>query len=233
LNIRESLQSVRRRIEKAAQAYDRPLNSIHLLAVSKKKPVKLIQQAYEAGQRCFGENYLQEALPKIHDLQNSEGIEFHFIGDIQSNKTKLIAENFAWVHSVDREKIAQRLNDQRPQSLPPLNVCISVNVSQEVSKSGVNDFTSVYALAEFIKTTCPRLMLRGLMTIPHLTYTFEEQCQPYIMLREMLEKLNTQGLAADTLSMGMSYDLEAAIAEGATIVRVGQAIFGQRNNYHD
>lgn len=228
MNIQENLQSVRLRIKKAAQQSRRSCRSIHLLAVSKKKPIEFIQQAYEAGQRLFGENYLQEALPKIHALQNNQDIEFHFIGDIQSNKTKLIAENFAWVHSVDREKIAQRLNDQRPRSLPPLNICISVNVSQEISKSGLIDFTQLYTLAKFIKMACPRLVLRGLMTIPKFTHAFQAQRQPYIRLKDMFEKLNTQGFSMDTLSMGMSYDLEAAIAAGATIVRVGQAIFGQR-----
>jgi PLP dependent protein len=228
MNIAKNLQNVQNRISRAAAKYHRPEASIHLLAVSKTKPVELLKQAYDAGQRWFGENYLQEALPKIHALQHEPNIEFHFIGEVQSNKATLIAENFAWVHSIYREKTAERLNSQRSEQLPPLNVCIEVNVSQEDSKSGIVDFEHLYQLAQFIQTKCPRLMLRGLMTIPHLTHLIKAQRRSYATLKHFFEALKKQGIPLDTLSMGMSNDLEAAIAEGATIVRVGQAIFGER-----
>jgi pyridoxal phosphate enzyme (YggS family) len=227
--ISQNLQNVRQRIHEAAKQYHRAPASIHLLAVSKKKSIELIRQAYHSGQRWFGENYLQEALNKIRALKDLKDVEFHFIGDIQSNKTKLVAENFTWVHSLNREKIAKRLNDQRPSHLGPLNVCLEVNISQEKSKSGLLDFKALSALAQFIIAACPRLKLRGLMSIPSPTDTFEAQRRPYAHLKQMFDELHQSGVPLDTLSMGMSYDLEAAIAEGATIVRVGQAIFGSRD----
>ena len=181
--------------------------------------------AYEAGQSAFGESYVQEALDKIAALRDLP-LEWHFIGPIQSNKTRAIAENFSWVHSVDRLKIAERLSAQRPQNLPPLNVCIQVNVSGEDSKSGVSP-SEVLELAQAV-AQLPRLKLRGLMAIPAPTEGTEAQRIPFAQLRELMRQLNAQGLELDALSMGMSHDFEAAMLEGATIMRIGTAIFGER-----
>lgn len=197
-----------------------------LLAVSKTFPATAIREAYAAGQRVFGESYVQEALGKIAALRDLV-LEWHFIGPIQSNKTRAIAENFAWAHGVDRLKVAERLSDQRPHNLPPLNICLQVNVSGEDSKSGV-DPAAACELAQQI-ANLPRLKLRGLMAIPAPAKELSEQRKPFALLRELLQQMNTLGLQLDTLSMGMSDDLEAAILEGATIVRVGTAIFGGRN----
>lgn len=224
--IAESLQSLKRRITEAEQRFGRRPGSVTLLAVSKVHPAAAIREAYSAGQRAFGENYLQEALVKIHELTDLD-LEWHFIGPIQSNKTRLIAEHFHWVHSVDRLKIARRLSEQRGANLPPLNVCVQVNVSDELSKSGVTlDEVSdlVLAVAEL-----PQVHLRGLMTIPLPSAEFNAQRAPYRTLRSALERLSASGPPLDTLSMGMTADMEAAIAEGATIVRVGTAIFGARD----
>jgi len=185
-------------------------------------------EAHAAGQRAFGENYLQEALDKIAALKDrAPDIEWHFIGPIQSNKTRPIAENFAWVHSVDRLKIAQRLSEQRPAALAPLNICIQVNVSGEASKSGCAP-QDLPALAHAV-AALPGLRLRGLMAIPEPASSEAEQRRPLRQLRELAEQLRAEGLALDTLSMGMSADLAAAIAEGATMVRIGTAIFGERH----
>lgn len=224
--IAESLQSLKRRITEAEQRFGRRPGSVTLLAVSKVHPAAAIKEAYSAGQHAFGENYLQEALVKIHELTDLD-LEWHFIGPIQSNKTRLIAEHFHWVHSVDRLKIARRLSEQRGANLPPLNVCVQVNVSDELSKSGVTlDEVSdlVLAVAEL-----PQVHLRGLMTIPLPSAEFNAQRAPYRTLRSALERLSASGPPLDTLSMGMTADMEAAIAEGATIVRVGTAIFGARD----
>ena len=196
-----------------------------LLAVSKTKPAAEIVAVAVAGQRHFGENYLQEALEKIEVLKNLD-LDWHFIGPIQSNKTRRIAENFNWVHSVDRLKIAQRLSEQRPDTLPPLNICLEVNISREPSKHGLN----IEELSCIIPkvASLPRLSLRGLMAIPAPSKGFTAQRLPYARLRKLQEELIAQGMQLDTLSMGMSDDLEAAIAEGTTIVRVGTAIFGPR-----
>jgi pyridoxal phosphate enzyme (YggS family) len=220
-----ALQAVRQRIAACAEAAQRSPGEIRLIAVSKTFPVSKIEAAYDAGQATFGENYAQEGVEKILAL-NSLPLEWHFIGPIQSNKTRLVAEHFAWVHSVDREKIAERLAAARPPDLPPLQVCIQVNVSGETSKSGVppNDAAR---LAKFIHDL-PRLKLRGLMTIPQPIDKFEAQRREFRKLRELKEELTAQGLSLDTLSIGMSHDLEAAIWEGATLVRVGTAIFGVR-----
>ena len=185
-------------------------------------------QAYAAGERAFGENFLQEALDKIAALKDcAPGIEWHFIGPLQSNKTRPIAENFDWVHSVDRLKIAQRLSEQRPADMPPLNICIQVNVSGEASKSGCSP-QELPALAHAV-AGLPGLRLRGLMTIPEPASTDDEQRRPLRALRELADRLRADGLALDTLSMGMSADLDAAVAEGATMVRIGTAIFGERH----
>lgn len=224
-DILSRLIATKQQIQVAEQKYGRPSGSVQLLAVSKGQPIAKIQTAITAGQRCFGENYAQEALTKITALQQ-ENLEWHFIGKIQTNKTKSIAENFAWVHSIDRLQVAQRLNDQRAQHLLPLNVCIEVNVSEEKTKSGVM-ITELYELANAI-VKLPRLKLRGLMTIPAITYDFSEQRKPYAILYKAYLDLQQQGFTLDTLSMGMSNDFVAAIAEGSTMVRIGTAIFGER-----
>ena len=196
-----------------------------MLAVSKTVSPETIRAAYAGGQRAFGESYAQEALDKIAALKELD-IAWHFIGPLQSNKTKWIAENFAWAHSVERVKIAQRLSDQRPDSLPPLNLCLQVNVSGEASKSGVAP-PEVAVLAQAV-ATLPKIKLRGLMAIPEPTAEVAKQHAQFGLLHELYDRLIAQGYALDTLSMGMSGDLEAAIREGATIVRVGSAIFGER-----
>ena len=203
-------------------------DDIKLLAVSKTQSADAVRQAHAAGLRAFGENYLQEALEKIHLLADLE-IEWHFIGAIQTNKTRPIAENFAWVHCVDREKIARRLSDQRPPHLPPLNVCVQVNIDGEDTKSGVAP-AEVAPLATAI-AAMPGLRLRGLMAIPQPQADLQKQRQPFFRLHQLLDTLRAlPGLAdLDTLSMGMSADMAAAIAEGATIVRIGTAIFGARH----
>ena len=224
-SIAANLQAVNLAIAEAAQLARRQTESITLLAVSKLFPAEAVREAYQAGQCLFGESYVQEALDKIallHDLP----LEWHFIGPIQSNKSRAIAENFAWVHSVDRLKIAERLSAQRPQNMPPLNVCIQVNVSGEESKSGVTPDEAL-TLARTV-AQLPRLKLRGLMAIPAPVEGLEAQRIPFARLHELRQQLNASGLELDCLSMGMSHDLEAAIMEGATIVRVGTAIFGDR-----
>jgi len=216
---------VRSRIALAATAAGRPVASIQLLAVSKTFPADAVRQAYTAGQRAFGESYVQEAVGKVEVL-NDLPLRWHFIGPIQSNKTRPIAENFAWVHSLDRARIADRLSAGRPSNLPDLQVCLQVNVSGESSKSGVAP-EDLPALARHVRTL-PRLKLRGLMAIPEPTDDPVKQRLAFVHLRQILEQLNAAGFHLDTLSMGMSDDFEAAIAEGATIVRVGSAIFGER-----
>ena len=223
--IADNLQAVRARIARAAQASGRDPGDITLVAAGKAFPAEHIAQAHAAGQRAFGENYAQEALEKITKLARL-ALEWHFIGPIQSNKTGAIAAHFQWAHSVERERIAQRLNAARPEGLPPLNICIQVNVSGEASKSGISPGEEI-RLAEAI-AWMPRLKLRGLMAIPEPTPDTKLQHRRFALLRELKEKLVARGHALDVLSMGMSDDLEAAIAEGATIVRVGTAIFGQR-----
>lgn len=223
--ISNALQAVRERMVRAAEQCARPPATIKLLAVSKAVRVADMRAAYAAGQHAFGESYVQEALPKIaalHDL----AVEWHFIGPMQSNKTKQIAEHFAWIHGVDRAKIAQRLSEQRPAALPPLNICLQVNVSDEASKSGVAP-AALVALAHAV-VALPRLKLRGVMAIPAPSTDINEQRAAFRRVRELFAQLNMQGFDLDALSMGMSHDLEAAIQEGATIVRVGSAIFGSR-----
>lgn len=227
MNISDNLQAIRLRIAAAAHACGRDPADIVLLAVSKTKPDADIIAAAAAGQRAFGENYVQEGCDKVQRLAVSGHVlAWHFIGPIQSNKTRQVAACFDWVHSIDREKIAQRLSEQRDAEKGELNVCIQVNVSGEASKSGVAP-DQVAALADAV-VCLPRLKLRGLMAIPEPTSDLALQRHRFAYLRQMLEELNTGGHALDTLSMGMSQDLEAAIAEGATIVRVGTALFGAR-----
>ncbi len=225
-SIAQSLEETRNRVTVLERRYDRPPGDVRVLAVSKTKPPEAVRAAAEAGQREFGENHVQDALVKLDALGGLDLI-WHFIGPVQSNKTRVVAARFDWVHSIDRAKIATRLNAHRPEDLPPLEVCIQVNVSGEDSKSGV-DPDQVEALARVV-SGLPRLKLRGLMTLPRPCADLEAQRQPFAALRRNLETLNTRGFALDTLSMGMSNDMEAAIAEGATIVRIGTAIFGARD----
>lgn len=225
--IADNISLVSARIRAAAQASQRDETSIQLLAVSKTKPAAALREAYAAGLRDFGENYLQEALGKQAELGDLP-LSWHFIGPIQSNKTRAIAENFAWVHSVDRLKIAQRLSEQRPADLPPLNICIQVNVSSEASKSGCAP-ADLPALASAI-SALPRLKLRGLMAIPEPTDDRAAQDAAFATVRRLNDDLRERlNLPTDTLSMGMSHDLEAAIAQGATWVRIGTALFGARD----
>lgn len=218
-------QTVLARIRAAEQRFQRLPGAVRLLAVSKTQPTAAIAALAAAGQSCFGENYVQEALDKIAELA-ARRLEWHLIGPLQANKTRTVAENFAWVHSVDRLKIAERLSAQRPADLPPLNVCLQVNIDREPAKHGL-DPGEVATVAQAV-AGLPRLRLRGLMAIPAPAADFAAQRRPLARLRELQESLNAAGLALDTLSMGMSDDLEAAIAEGATLVRIGTALFGPR-----
>jgi pyridoxal phosphate enzyme (YggS family) len=219
------LHAVLARIHAAEQRFQRSPGSVRLLAVSKTQSPAAIAAVAAAGQTRFGENYLQETLDKMTDLTALD-LEWHFIGPIQTNKTRLIAERFAWVHSVDRPKIAERLSAQRPDHSPPLNVCLQVNISREPNKHGLDE-SEVPAVARAV-AALPRLRLRGLMAIPAPEPEFAAQRKPFARLRALQEYLIADGLKLDTLSMGMSDDLEAAIAEGATLVRIGTAIFGSR-----
>ncbi|MCM1511619.1 MAG: YggS family pyridoxal phosphate-dependent enzyme [Oxalobacter formigenes] len=223
-------QAVQGRIANAAEKAGRVPGSVRLLAVSKTCPPEAVIEAALAGQQAFGENYEQEALEKMQAIQKCAPelrLEWHFIGPIQSNKTRRIAAAFDWVHSVDREKIARRLSEQRPAGLPPLNVCLQVNISRENSKSGTDE-TELFALAKTV-SSLPGLKLRGLMAIPEPQADKTRQRQPFRQLKNLYDKLRKEGYPLDTLSMGMTADMDAAIAEGATIVRIGTAIFGPRN----
>lgn len=225
--INQNLQAVHGRIAAACAAAHRPVQTVTLLAVGKTFHADAVRAAFEAGERCFGENQVQEGVDKIIALADlRDRLKWHLIGPLQSNKTRVVAEMFDWVHSVDRLKIAQRLSEQRPPHLPPLQVCLQVNISGEASKSGLPP-ADVLALARAV-AALPRLALRGLMAVPAPATGFAAQRAPHAQLRGLLGSLQRGGLAVDTLSMGMTADLEAAIAEGATIVRVGTAIFGAR-----
>ncbi len=223
--VASNFQTVKDRIARVAQSIGRQSDEITLLAASKTNPADALREAWVAGQTIFGENYLQEALAKMPALVDLP-IEWHFIGPIQSNKTRRIAENFAWVHSVDRAKVADRLSKDRPESLPPLQICLQVNVSGEDSKSGVEP-EELAALAAHV-VNLPHLKLRGLMAVPELTTATALQRSQFHLLRESFEQLKRDGYELDTLSMGMSEDMDIALAEGATMVRVGTAIFGPR-----
>jgi len=226
--ISANLQAVTQRIARACMQAGRTPASVSLLAVSKTWPAAAVREAAACGQRVFGESYVQEALPKLAELAGL-GLEWHFIGPVQSNKTRPVAEHFDWVHSVDRLKIAERLSSQRPAALPPLNVCVEVNVSGEASKSGCTPDEA----SDLCRTVAklPRLRLRGLMAIPEPDDEKSALARRrFGEVRNLLERLKAQGLELDTLSMGMSHDLEAAIMEGATMVRVGTALFGNRSH---
>ena len=224
-DIGTALKAVRTRIAALEHRYGRTPGSVALLAVSKTKPPEAVRAGVAAGQHAFGENHLQDAMTKV-DALAGQGVSWHFIGAVQSNKTRPIAAHFDWVHGIEREKIATRLSAQRPAGRGPLDVCIEVNVSGEDTKSGVPP-AGVEPLARLVRDL-PGLRLRGLMAIPRPAEDLETQRIPFRQLREILDDLNAKGLGLDTLSMGMTADLEAAIAEGATIVRVGTAIFGAR-----
>ena len=224
--IQTQLDAVRARIHATCMAYGRAPDDVTLLAVSKTFGANAVQAAHAAGQTAFGENYIQEAVEKITALKHLP-LQWHCIGPVQSNKTRLVAEHFDWVQTVDRLKIAQRLSEQRPADLPPLQVCIQVNVDGGPTKSGVAPADALALAKEVAKL--PRLRLRGLMCIPEIAPDSVAQCALFIRARGLFDALNTEGLALDTLSMGMSADLEAAIASGSTMVRVGSAIFGGRH----
>ena len=228
-SVAKNIDLIEAQIRQVEQQSARAQNSVQLLAVSKGQPVEKIREAFLAGQQAFGENYLQEALEKIemlHDL----AIEWHFIGDVQTNKTRLIAENFAWVHGVTRLKVAERLNQQRPANLPPLNCCIEINISEEPSKAGIAA-DAVFSLAEQIQAL-PNINLRGLMTIAKQTNDHAQQLSYFTKMAELFQTAKAQGFNFDTLSMGMSSDYRAAIAAGSTMVRIGTAIFGPREKTH-
>lgn len=227
--IQENITVVQKRLQQAASDAGRNPAEIQLLAVSKTRNIAQISQAITAGVFCFGENYLQEAMDKIDQLDDSR-LDWHFIGPLQSNKTRQAAENFAWVHTVDRVKIAQRLSAQRPDDMPALNICLQINIDNEESKSGFNQDQAVEVAATIAQL--PKLKLRGLMAIPKPRTVYKEQRQAFAQLRVLMEQINStldNCHKLDTLSMGMSADLEAAVAEGATLVRVGTDIFGARN----
>lgn len=224
--ISANLQAVRARLEAAIRQAGRQPGEVGLLAVSKAKPAAAVREAAACGQRAFGENYLQEALEKIEALADLD-LEWHFIGPLQSNKTRRVAESFAWVHSVDRLKVAERLSEQRPEGLPPLNVCLQVNISGEETKSGVHPYRLSALAAEVARL--PRLRLRGVMAIPEPLDEIDRQRAVCRRVRACYDGLCRAGYALDTLSLGMTHDLEAAVAEGATLVRIGTAIFGERN----
>ncbi|MBV5298809.1 MAG: YggS family pyridoxal phosphate-dependent enzyme [Rhodoferax sp.] len=227
--IENQICTVRQRMAAACQAAGRAPDSVRLLAVSKTFDAQAVLAAHAAGQRAFGENYIREAVEKITQLRGLP-LQWHCIGPIQSNKTRLVAEHFDWVQTVDRLKIAERLSEQRPPHLAPLQVCIQVNVDGGVSKSGVAP-PQALALAQAVMAL-PGLRLRGLMCIPEPAADFASACAVFKKAKDLFDALNTAGLALDTLSMGMSADLEAAIASGSTLVRVGSAIFGQRDGHH-
>ena len=225
--IEANIQEVHRRMALACAQARRPVQSVTLLAVGKTFSASVVRQAFDAGERHFGENYVQEAVDKVAALADlRDRIEWHLIGPLQSNKTRVVAETFDWVQTVDRLKIAQRLSEQRPLHLAPLQVCLQVNISGEASKSGLPP-DQVLDVARVV-AALPRIRLRGLMAIPEPAADEAERRAPFARLRGLLESLQSDGLAVDTLSMGMTADLEAAIAEGATLVRVGTAIFGAR-----
>lgn len=226
INIKNNLHNIVKQIEAACAAAHRAHASVKLLAVSKQQSVEKIRAAFAAGQQCFGENYAQEALQKIQKLQDLP-LEWHFIGHIQSNKTRIIAENFSWIHTIQQKNIAMRLNHQRPENLAPLQVCIQVNLAHEPQKAGI-DPKELLPLAHYIQQL-PHLNLRGLMTLPPANLiNYAEQYAHFLQLVDLKILLQQEGFTIDTLSMGMSHDFAAAIAAGATIVRIGSAIFGER-----
>lgn len=230
-DVAAALKNVRQDISTYETRHGRSAGSVSLLAVSKRKPLAAIREAMQTGQRAFGENYVDEGVEKIlalREIADDVALDWHYIGAIQSRKTAAIAEHFHWAHGVDRLKVARRLSEQRPEGLPPLNICLQINTDDEAGKSGV-DFADVAQLADDC-ADLPGIALRGLMAIPAPRNDFDEQRRVFARLRECLESVQQNHPALDTLSMGMSADMEAAIAEGATWVRVGTAIFGKRDS---
>ena len=225
IRVTKNLANVRDLLAKSAADADRDAESIRLLAVSKKQPISSVIEAAAAGQRDFGENFVQEGLEKIAGTGRDD-LSWHFIGHLQSNKTQAVADHFDWVHTVDRFKIAERLSNQRPKQMRDLNICLQVNIDNEPGKSGIA-VIEVMALARKI-AVLPRIRLRGLMCLPKMRSGFNAQREPFARLRELSDTLLTDGIAVDTLSMGMSGDFRAAILEGSTIVRIGTAVFGPR-----
>ena len=225
IRVTENLRKIRDLLAKSAVEAQRDPGTVKLLAVSKKQPLARILEAAHAGQRDFGENFVQEGLEKI-EMTASHDLVWHFIGHLQSNKTRVVAEHFDWVHTIDKLKTAERLSRQRPPELAPLNICLQVNIDNETAKSGINPA----ALPELALAAqeLPQLRLRGLMSLPAIRAGVDEQRKPFRKLRELAESLSANNVDFDTLSMGMSDDFEAAIAEGATIVRIGTAVFGPR-----
>ena len=228
-SIAANLQAVIGRIGRAAEASGRAPDEVHLLAVSKTWPASAVDEAVSAGQCAFGENYVQEGIEKVARLRamGRTGLTWHFIGPLQSNKTRPVAEHFDWVQSIDRLKIAERLSNQRPAGLPPLSVCIQVNISGEISKSGCSPGEAL-SLARAV-AALPNLRMRGLMAIPEPAISSEQQGRSWSRMKDLFDELRSEVDGVDTLSMGMSHDLEAAVAAGATMVRIGTAIFGQRD----
>jgi len=225
-DLKTNLNKLRARIDRATELARRPAGSVMLLAVSKQQTAERIRALYDAGQRHFGENYQQEALQKQQQLADLD-IVWHFIGPLQSNKTREVAQHFSWVHSVDREKLLQRLSDQRPGTLPPLNICLQVNIDLEPQKAGARP-EDVAALAR-LASTLPGLELRGLMAIPSVQQINQTDADSFVRMKLLFEELKSSGLQIDTLSMGMSADLEAAIAAGSNLVRIGTDLFGPRH----
>jgi pyridoxal phosphate enzyme (YggS family) len=231
IRVTENLRKIRDLLDKSAVDAGRSPGDIRLLAVSKRQPIEKILEAAAAGQRDFGENTVQEGIDKVTKLAETEaskGLRWHFIGHLQSNKTRAVAEHFDWVHSIDKLKTAKRLSEQRPDDLEALSVCLQVNIDDEAAKSGVSP-AGLVELALGV-SELPRLRLRGLMCLPAIRTGFDEQRIPFARLRELAESLSAQGIETDTLSMGMTADYRAAIFEGATIVRIGTAVFGPRDS---
>ncbi|MBC9130909.1 YggS family pyridoxal phosphate-dependent enzyme [Frischella sp. Ac48] len=229
MTIKENIHQIKQRITAIAQQCERDPKQIQLIAVSKTKPISAIKEAIEAGQRLFGENYVQEGIAKIEYFQKNHtnlDLEWHFIGPLQSNKSKLVAENFSWVHTIERDKIAKRLNEQRPNHLPAMNVLIQINISNEVSKSGIAP-DEMFNLAKIIQEL-PNLKLRGLMAIPAETTDLQQQIVTFKRMYDLYIQLQNRYENIDTLSMGMTHDMQAAITAGSTMVRIGTAIFGAR-----
>ncbi|MZI92685.1 YggS family pyridoxal phosphate-dependent enzyme [Vibrio sp. CAIM 722] len=230
MSIQQNIEHITSLIESAQTKFGRTKGSVQLLAVSKTKPVEAVLEAAQTGQVRFGENYVQEGVNKVEYFTQHHpdlNLEWHFIGPLQSNKTRPVAEHFAWVHTIDRAKIAQRLNDQRPEGMPPLQVLIQVNTSGETSKSGIDE-QQLFELAQLI-SELPNLTLRGVMSIPENVSDYQQQLAAFKSLTQLKEKLAQRYPDIDTISMGMTGDMEAAIEAGSTIVRIGTAIFGQRD----
>tara|TARA_Y100000389_G_scaffold204444_1_gene257040 strand:- start:2565 stop:3245 length:681 start_codon:yes stop_codon:yes gene_type:complete len=226
MEVKKKIKEIKETLISTAIEANRDPKEIKLLAVSKRQPTKKIIDAYKAGQRDFGESFVQEGLEKIQEIKKLD-IKWHFIGHLQSNKTRAVAENFDWIHTIDNSKTIQRLNDQRPKSLRPLNICLQIKVDEEPSKFGIN--ASELPKLVSICANLPKISLRGLMCLPAIRTGFKEQRKPFKKLKDLADVLICNGIKIDTISMGMSGDYKAAIFEGSTIVRIGTTIFGERS----